>query len=175
PAPYANEYYNAKGLKYACIDLNEENHAFKIDLSKPFTGKIHLNDGSAYSPEGENEMLFDLITDYGTSEHVGKDGKHNIEAYYNCWKTKYDLLKVGGVMISENPKTGNWPGHGFNYVDKNFYLRLCGFLGFDLITLEEHPAMGNTTDGWNVVCVFVKRRPDFITLEEFKTLGVKTS
>lgn len=162
PAPYADEYYEQKGIRYHCIDLNGENNASPIDLSKPY-----------YS--GANDGVFDLVTDFGTSEHVGNNGAHDIEAYYNCWKTKYDLLKVGGVMINENPKAGNWPGHGFNYVDIDFYLRLGGFLGYDIIKLEEHAAMGNTTDGWNVVCVFVKHRPDFITLEQFKTLGVKTS
>ena len=91
PAPYAHEFYEPKGIKYNCIDMCKENGALDIDLSKPV--KV--------------EATHDLVTDFGTSEHVSKAGKHAIEAYYNCWKAKHDLLNEGGTMINENPKTGN--------------------------------------------------------------------
>ncbi len=160
PAPYAHEYYEAKGLKYECIDLSKENNCIVMDLSIPQT-------------IGEQ---YDLVTDFGTSEHVGVDGKHSIEAYYNCWNTKHGLLSVNGVMVNENPKTGNWIGHGFNYVDKGFYELLCEAQGYELIELGEHPAMGNVTDGWNVYCIFRKVNSNpFISLDEFKKLGTKTS
>jgi hypothetical protein len=113
--------------------------------------------------------------DAGTSEHVGTNGKHDIKAIYNCWKNKHNLVKVGGFIVSENPKTGNWPGHGFNYYTTDFYKLLAGFGDYSLIDLGEHPAMGNTTDGWNVYCVMQKTKEEFISLEKFKKCGILTN
>src|SRR5258705_2863459 len=54
PQPYASVFYKSKGIEYSCIDLNGENDACKIDLEE----KI------------EPEKQFDLVTDFGTGEHV---------------------------------------------------------------------------------------------------------
>mgnify|MGYP000173811548 CR=1 FL=1 len=160
PAPYMSEWYRERGIEYESIDLSAENGCLVVDLSKPYTP----------------ERQYDMVTDFGTSEHVGWDGKHDIEAIYNCWKTKHDLLKVGGIMVNENPKTGNWIGHGFNYYTLDFYNRLTDLCGYAIIETCEIPAMGNTTDGWNVYCSFIRRNDrQFITLEEFKTCGIKLS
>lgn len=162
PAPYANEYYESKGLKYKCIDLSKENNCIEIDLSKPMINK--------------NLQKVDLITDFGTSEHISNNGIFDAEAFYNCWKIKHDILNVDGVMINENPKTGNWPGHGFNYVNIDFYSELIMLMNYELIELGEHPAMGNITDGWNIYCIFQKKHDaDFISLEKFKTLKFKSN
>jgi hypothetical protein len=167
PAPYANEWYESQGIEYACIDVSKENNCIEIDLSKPYTG----TDFCRFDREDETIESFDLVTDFGTSEHVGNDGVHDPEAFYNCWKIKHDLLKEGGVMINENPKTGNWPGHGFNYVTSAFYLELAQLCGYAVLEIGEHPAMGNITDGWNVYCVLRKSsNADFISFEDFKTL-----
>jgi hypothetical protein len=34
PAPYISEWYKSKGIFYECIDLNKENEAWAVDLSK---------------------------------------------------------------------------------------------------------------------------------------------
>lgn len=157
---YASEWYLANGFeKYTCIDLNGENNAQKLDLSQPL-------------PIGEQ---VDLVTDFGTSEHV-HSGNHVMDwkAIYNCWKTKHSLVKVGGYMVNENPKTGNWVGHGYNYYTTSFYLDLAPQIGYEIVLLEEHPAMGNTTDGWNVVCILKKvKDAPFIKLSEFKKLDLQ--
>lgn len=154
PAPYAKEWYETQGISYTAIDLSGENGSLRIDLSYPIKEKLGL---------------FDLVVDCGTSEHCGINGKHEPSAFYNAVKNKHDLLKVGGVMFSENPKTGNWPGHGFNYYSKLFYQQLCVLNRYKILELGEVPAMGNTTDGWNVYCVFVKvDDTPFISFEEFQ-------
>src|SRR5436190_16986560 len=65
--PYASEFYESKGIKYSCIDLNAENNALQIDLEK----KVRI------------EQQFDLVTDFGTGEHV-RDA-------YNIFKVLHDL------------------------------------------------------------------------------------
>lgn len=154
PAPYAKGWYESKGIKYTAIDLSGENGALPINLCYPIK---------------EDLGQFDLVVDCGTSEHCGIDGKHNTSAFYNAVKNKHDLLKVGGVMFSENPKSGNWPGHGFNYYTQDFYKKLIELNGYELLELGEVAAMGNVTDGWNVYCVLkkIKDKP-FISFEDFQ-------
>jgi len=157
-APYADKYYKAKGLEYTCIDLNKENNAIELDLSiKQTLDK------------------YDIVTDFGTSEHVGIDGKHDTKAFYNCWLNKHNSCKIGGLIISENPKTGNWPGHGFNYVTENFYRQLAEANGYEILEIGEHPAMNNTTDGWNIYCVLRKTKDKFMTLTNFRGLEFYSS
>lgn len=74
-------------------------------------------------------------------------------------------------MIHENPKTGNWPGHGAHYFTREFYYGLRDLMGYELIESGQHPAMGNDTDGWNIYAVLRKtENKEFITEAEFNTL-----
>lgn len=143
-APYMSEWYKAKGITdYMAIDLSGENDSKKWDLSEPV----------------KTSKKFDLVADFGTSEHV-KD-------LYQCMANVNKLCKVGGLMIHENPKVGNWPKHGFHYRDQDFYYQLAEINGYQLEQIEEHPAMGNTTDGWNVIAVMRKTKEGFISREQF--------
>ena len=145
--PYASIYYITKGLRYACIDLNGENEALKLDLENPI----------------DHKKKYDIVTDFGTSEHIRN--------YYSVWKTKHDLCKLGGVIISENPKTGNWKGHGFNYPTIDFYTELAQAMGYKIHYIGEHPAMGNSIDGWNVYSIMTKEiNNNFLFKAEFQKL-----
>jgi hypothetical protein len=169
PAPYMDEWYAGKGIDYVSIDINGENGSMAIDLSLPLVwhevGKFWVQGSSSYRFD-----IADMLVDAGTSEHVGKNGAFDWEAIYNCWCTKFDLLKQGGIMYSENPMTGNWPGHGFQYYTKFFYLELEKLLDIKILDLGQHPAMGNTTDGWNVYCTFQKGNDEFIPFGVFNEL-----
>lgn len=162
PAPYASEWYKKQGIVYVAIDLSGENDSLEIDLGKPLRPLF---------PETQVSK-FCMVVDAGTSEHIGTDGKFDWEAIYNCWKTKHDLLRVGGVMVNENPKQGNWPGHSFQYYSEAFYKQLAALTEYEILELGEHPAMGNTDTGWNIYCVLRKHSEKFPTLEEFKTLSL---
>ena len=157
PAPYISEWYRNKNIAYLCIDLNGENNAEQIDLSKP---SFTVASGC------------DLLVDAGTSEHVGDNGKFSWEAIYNCWATKNKLLNIGGIMYSENPKTGNWPGHGFNYYTQDFYKELVKISGYELLDIGEHPACNNKTDGWNIFATMKKVSDKFPTLKKFYKLPI---
>jgi hypothetical protein len=161
PAPYISEWYKSQGIQYECIDLNAENNAHVDDLSKVF--------------KQPNGFQWDLVCDIGTGEHVGDNGKFSWEAFYNCWLNKWNLCTVGGLIISENPMTGNWPKHGFNYLDTDFYYELCRFANADLLDTGTQAATGNTIDGWNVWGVIRKYGDGFMSLDEFKTLPIKQS
>ncbi len=157
-SPYADLYYKRKQCKYTCIDLNEENNALNLDLST----KLSLD-------------KYNVVTDFGTSEHVGINGKHDPKAFYNCWLNKHNACEIGGLIISENPKTSNWPEHGFNYVTENFYRQLAYSNGYEILEIGEHPAMNNTENGWNIYCVLRKTQDKFMTLTNFKKLEFYTA
>lgn len=161
PAPYISDWFKEKGIEYSCIDLNGENGASTNDLSKIFK-----------APGG---WQGDMVCDIGTSEHVGDNGKFGWEAIYNCWVNKWNLLKINGILLNENPLSGNWIGHGFNYYTAEFYHELIQMIGGGLLELDFHPACGNTTDGWNVWSIMRKRQDAFISLDQFKTLSLKQS
>lgn len=157
--PYMREFYEAKGIHYESIDLNGEAGAWKQDLSK----KIFM----------EEWNQADMVTDFGTSEHISAGNIFDWEKIHNCWENKFNLCKVGGIIYSDNPKTGNWPGHGAFYYTKEFYIDLVLMAGCRIISLGDHPAMGNTLDGWEIYCILEKISEEFPTLEQFKTLSLK--
>jgi hypothetical protein len=134
---YADKYYKIKGVEhYDCIDLNGENNAKVWDLSQPI------------APFG----LYDLVTDFGTQEHISVE--MSMEALYNCWSTKY--FAASRLIVSANPKTGNWPGHGAYFFTTKFYEELAHLTRMRIVRLEEQFAMGNDKDGWEVMCVLEK-------------------
>lgn len=147
---YADMYYKVKGVtRYDCIDLNGENYAKRWDLSKPI----------------DVREIFDLVTDFGTQEHINSE--FSCESLYNCWTTKYNASSRH--IISVNPKTGNWPKHGAYFFTMAFYQVLARLTGLQIVRLEEHFAMGNSKDGWEVACVFEKTpHSHWISLEEFR-------
>lgn len=169
---YASEYYKLKNVEhYKCIDLNGENNAINVDLTIP-----------------QDLGKYNMVTDFGTSEHIAGftkeeedqteyDGnntwKHSsnhtagIEAFYNCWTTKYNASNL--LIVSSNPATGHWKGHGHFYYTKQFYERLCQLTGMRPIILEEHFAMGNYTDGKEICCALDVRGSHWISFDEFKS------
>lgn len=160
PAPYAKDWYEEQGYKYTAIDLCGENGSLPLDLAYPIKEKI---------------SKCDLLVDAGTSEHVGINGAFAWEAIYNCWLNKHNLLKTGGIMVNENPETGSWPGHGFQWYTKAFYDELVTISGYEILETGRHAAMGNITDGWNTFCTMKKTGNKFATLQEFKTLDLLRS
>lgn len=189
--PFADVWYNANGfIDYKCIDLAGDNDAFKVDLSQPivlpnppFTPRL---DGRYLSKE------YGLVTDFGSSEHVVQmDGYHttafhdghihsvypidvkDAEAgYYNCWRNKFNLCRVGGIIVSENPKHENWPLHGFHYLVQDFYIGLCKMADLEIIELGENAASGNDVNGWNIHSMLRRTGDKFPSQEDFWSLPI---
>jgi hypothetical protein len=168
---YADRYYRLKQINiYRCIDLNGENGAISLDLSIPHILPKH-----------------NLVTDFGTSEHIAAytqeeeaaandvtndTWKHStghaigLEAFYNCWTTKYNASNL--LIVSSNPATGHWPGHGHFYYTMKFYEVLCRLTDMRPVLLKEHYAMMNYTDGKEICCVLDVRGSHWISFDEFK-------
>lgn len=140
---YSKPYFEKMGMKVTSIDLEGCGDSIVKDLTKP----IDLGE-------------FDVVTNAGTSEHTND--------LYMCYKNMWDSCKEGGYMVSENPRTGNWPGHGNFYLTTDFYMSFPG----ELMEVGEHPAMGNDTDGWNVYGV-IRKSGEFISREDFEKMDYR--
>lgn len=155
----AKEYFKGKQIEHISWDITACQCALKIDLRKKIDVKKH----------GQ----FDVITDYGTTEHVENtdDG-----GFYEAFKNIHNLCKLGGYMIHETPLTGHWIGHGFNYVTQEFYKKLAEDMGYQILDMKEHFAMGNTIDGGLLCCVLVKNKEcDFVSKSRFQTYDFRKS
>lgn len=146
----AQDYYRGLGQAVVSVDITGCQESITHDLREPL-----------------DQEPFDLISQHGTLEHV-----ETRNGFYLSFKHLHEVLKMDGIIIHENPKTGNWPGHGNHYLTQEFYFKLAEMMDYDILATGDHAAMGNTTDGWNVYCVLRKQREDFITQEQFLTLPI---
>lgn len=96
----AEDWYRNEGAKhYESIDLNGEG-TIQHDLNTPMVPGQH----------------FDLVTDFGTSEHVFNFGE--------CWRTIHKLVVVGGFIAFEKNLEG-FRSHGFYNVQLTTWLSLA--------------------------------------------------
>jgi len=145
----AKDFFKSYGINHTSWDITPHQGAIAMDLRQPI----------------EVKKEYDIVTDYGTTEHVSGD-------YYMAHLNIHNHTKKGGIIIHENPKTGHWIGHGCNYVNKAFYTALAALCNYEIIELTEEYAMGNTVDGCNI-CVVMRKLSDneFIDLDTFNSIG----
>ena len=70
----------------------------------------------------------DVITNYGTTEHVEKE-----EGQYNCWVNIHNMLRTNGSAIHALPIAGLWPGHCRWYYTMDFFR---GFQDYGYVITE---------------------------------------
>ena len=118
------EYYSKRGIIHTSIDLNGEDGALEIDLSRLFMDKEWSN-------------YFDIITNSGTTEHVEPK-----KAQYIAFMNIHNWLKVGGIAvhlvpdINELEEKGKWKKHCNNYYSMNFFEILANENNYELISLK---------------------------------------
>jgi cyclopropane fatty-acyl-phospholipid synthase-like methyltransferase len=144
PHPYTSEFYKANGITdYISIDVNGKNDSKTWDMGDV----IRTN------------KKFDLVVDAGFGEHV--------KNLYQCFANIHKLTKVGGYMLHENPRTKNWPEHGFHYFTDAFYIELESLTGYKILELKNTVAAHNYETGNNVFCLMQKLTDKFIEREQF--------
>ena len=98
----AKDFYNEIGFnEYACIDADGKHNALKFDLNLNIVEKYKF------------EKKYDLVTNFGTSEHL-----INQKTFF---ENAHNLTKPNGYMLHLLPFEG-YLNHGyFNYQPKFFY------------------------------------------------------
>ncbi len=125
---YLQDAIKDKFKTYTSLDLHENKRVTSFDLS-------------AYEP---NVFSVDIITNFGTTEHVEYE-----EGQYNCWHNMHNWLKVGGIGIHLLPEIGSWKGHCRYYTDISFFhnLEMYGYAVEELGNYVDH----NGNMNWCVI------------------------
>jgi len=118
----AKDYFKqiARVGSHCSVDINGRDGAHAIDLTKRFDIK------RIGGP-------FDIITNFGTTEHVPEQ--------YECFENVHKLCKVGGFIFHVVPRANNWNGEeaGFKephcpyYYDVDFFAQLAELTGYELL------------------------------------------
>ena len=83
-------YLKSLGVEHTSIDINGKRGALPLDLTGVF-------------PEAEWAGKFDMVTNFGTIEHVNDQ--------YAVFKNAHLFIRKGGVMIHAIPPVGWWRRH----------------------------------------------------------------
>lgn len=71
---------------------------------------------------------FDLVTDFGTSEHIFD--------FAQVWRTIHSLTRQGGLIAFDKPFQG-FPEHGFYKVDLTFFRDLAKANHYQIVRIDE--------------------------------------
>jgi len=108
-------WFASLGAEHVSVDINGEDGSLPMDLSRPL-------------PEEWRES-FDLVTNFGTSEHV--------VGQYQLFKNIHDILKVGGCWIHCVPRRGSYPTHSPFKYEAAFFSNLSKFNGYIELLLKD--------------------------------------
>lgn len=104
------QVFEALGIRHVSVDWNGNDGAIKMDLRQP------LNLGR-----------FDMVTNFGTSEHVDQQEP--------VWRNMVEA--TGKVLICSTPLPGDWTWHGKYYPTMDFYRAIASLNGFALERLQQ--------------------------------------
>lgn len=107
----AKKMYVAKGVNHTSIDINGRSGAIKLNLDYPVPVCL-IN-------------KFDVVTDYGTIEHIANQ--------YSAFSNVHYMCKKNGIMLHVVPAIGNWKGHCSYYYSEQFFISLAKLCKYTLI------------------------------------------
>jgi hypothetical protein len=146
----AKEIYEAAGVDHTSIDLNGIWGSLMIDLGEPVPASF--------------ENKFDLITNYGTAEHVNNQ--------FGVYSNVHKMCKENGIMIHGAPLVGNWPNHCRYYYTENFYKELSRLAGYEIIKMYILKDGFFTYPNELVITALRKTRNEFISESEFNSIEI---
>ena len=118
------DWIEARGCHHYSIDIHGKNGSHALDLSQ-------------WIPDPFWHDNFDIVTNFGTSEHVERQAE--------CWRNIHNLGRPGAVYIHVLPQHKKYrPDHCNHFYDKEFFESLSGANGYTLIVNEPLPTLGHT-------------------------------
>lgn len=121
-----DDYFAPQGSKYRDVVKHNYNKYVTYDLWN--SSGVTLVD---LSQTLETKEKFDIITNFGTTEHVEPE-----LGQYKCWVNIHNLLKLDGLLINEVPTDNNfWLGHCRYYYKESFF-NAFKKIGYDLLELK---------------------------------------
>jgi hypothetical protein len=113
----ARNFFEAVGIKYTCIDINDEEGVSFFDLN---FDSVKPSDMKAY----------DLMLNVGTVEHVFNQ--------YNAFKAAHDFVRKGGHFIHFMPFLG-YIDHGYYSFQPGLYIDLAAANDYEILGMWINP------------------------------------
>ena len=140
PEGTGKKYLLNRGAKeHISIDMNGKDGALRIDLSKPVD---------------KWQLYFDMVTNYGTAEHV--EG-----GIYQAYKNIHNFTRPGGVIVNAGPLARCNPWHSPYHYEVWFFKYLADRNNYKHIISEVRIVSGRNAkqrpmDRSLLVSVFIK-------------------
>jgi hypothetical protein len=120
---WLKDWIEARGCHHYSIDIHGRNGSHPLDLSKPIVDPFWKSN-------------FDIVTNFGTSEHVEDQG--------SCWDNIHGLGRPGSIYIHILPEFGKYPlTHCKYFYDKEFFENLVKVNRYTKILLESVTDIGH--------------------------------
>lgn len=132
----AKVMYTTKGVNHTSIDINGRDGSLPLDLDCPVPKNL--------------ENKFDVITNYGTTEHVNNQ--------YAVFKNIHVMCKVGCIVIHGVPLIGHWRKHCRYYYSIPFFEGLAAMCNYTIIYLKIFDTAFYAAPKNLISCVFKKEQ-----------------
>ena len=147
PRTSSKYFYEMLGLKnYNSIDINGIYNAIPHDLNEPFNDKSMFN-------------KFDIVTDFGSCEHVFNVGE--------CYKTLHNLLKPGGYMIVDQAML---KGNGYFKFDESFFEGIATANNYKIIFNSYVISLGKKTEKGTYKQFHIPKNHELLNVLDFSKL-----
>jgi len=163
-------FFEHLGIIHTSIDYNGLDGALKCDLRDDLYEIL--------------KSKFDIITNLGTTEHVGEDLTNDDDLYFNqyqCFKNLHNLGNIGCIYYHVLPLTKNWYKHGACDYSFNFFnvlINKCPYQNIFEPFLEDYRVKYSNSMNENSICLCYMKVSDepFISFEEFKCIeGIRST
>lgn len=143
---WAKDVFEQVGFHHYSIDINGIHGAYPIDLSKPIEDKFWHN-------------RFDIVTNFGTSEHVSDQ--------YECWRNIHNFARPGGLIVHIVPQI--WNKHSPYSYNSSFFSNLKKHNNY--LCISHYIIMGSTVyppihKTMTHRVAYVKRKNEFMSDRE---------
>ncbi|KKM81428.1 hypothetical protein LCGC14_1329870 [marine sediment metagenome] len=140
------EYFQTLGMKHSSIDQNGRDGSLQYDLNEPIVDSSLINQ-------------FDIITNFGTSEHVTNQ--------YQCFRNIHNLCKKEGLFVHCVPMKGSWQNDGvhscrYRY-STMFFTRLASIYNYEILCNEiiiQKKNKSNLLENQSLVGVIMSKSSD---------------
>jgi hypothetical protein len=146
----AKSFLEALGVRHVSVDLGGLNGSLPLDLRDTLTDA---------HPEWED--YFDVVTDFGTTEHVG-------ESFYLPWRNMHACCRMDGLVVHALPEIESWVGHGHSYVTTATFEVLQSLGPYQIVQLDREIYLGNQNSV--LVRAVMRKTGRFPSKETFDTL-----
>lgn len=148
----AKIYYEEKLRveEHVSIDLNKMWGALGYDMTQELPSQFNNH--------------FDLVTNYGTGEHVGDQ----YSFYTNCHRVCKNL----GLMVHFIPHEGYWPGHGRYYFTQDSIWQMAKVFDYKILNFQNIRLHDDQELSQGFLISFIKLNERVPNREEFAEINI---